>query len=156
MFVTCRFSTSRSDANISSRVSDLQEVLNQRGYSDCFNAYKDTKYKNKVCKRLEDVKSDTLASVAIIFMQDMYSIEHDNDGRFSILSSAIMNISARSKKAFTVCIEIDLALDIGYVIVVCRDIVKYSSILDRVRITCDPEDLDSREEMGGVNIVYKK
>ena len=156
MFVTCRFSTSKPDVNLSSKISDLQKVLNEKGYSICLNVYKDTKYKNKVVGWLEDVESDTLASVAIIFMQDMHVIEHNKDGRNSILSSAIMEISARSKRAFTICTEIEQPLDIGYVIVVCRDIVKYSSILDRVRITCDPEDLDSREEMGGVDIIYKK
>lgn len=48
MFVNCRFSTSDRKINISPRVSDLQKILNIKGYAICAKAFEGTDYRNKV------------------------------------------------------------------------------------------------------------
>ena len=155
MFVNCRFSTSDKNVNISKRVSDLQKILNIKGYAICAKAFEGTDYKNKVTEDLSIIESDTLTSLAIIFMQDTSILCDEQEPKYSSISSAIMEISAKNKHGFTVCIEIEQD-DIGSLICLCREIVKNSPLLDKVRITADLEDLDSVNEFGGVEIVYRQ
>lgn len=155
MFVNCRFSTSDRKINISPRVSDLQKILKIKGYAICAKAFEGTDYRNKVTGDLSTIESDTLTSVAIIFMQDTSILCDEEESRYSSLFSAIMEISARNKHAFTVCVEVELD-DIGSLVCLCREIVKNSPFLDRVRVIADPEDLDSVKEFGGVEIIYRQ
>lgn len=153
MFVNCRFSTSNKEINLSQRITDLQRILNIKGYAICSKAFQNTNYINKVTEDLSIMESDTLASVAIIFMGNT-SILYDEGGpRYDSLFSAIMEVSARNRHAFTVCVEEE---DIGSLIYLCREIVKNSPFLDRVKLVADPGDLDSVNEFGGVEIVYRK
>ena len=155
MFINCRFSTSDKNVNISKRVSDLQKILNIKGYAICAKAFEGTDYKNKVTEDLSIIESDTLTSLAIIFMQDTSILSDEQESKYSSIFSAIMEISARNKHAFTVCIEVDVD-DIGSLICLCREIVRNSPFLDRARIIADPEDLDSVNEFGGVEMVYRQ
>ena len=155
MFVNCRFSTSDRKINISPRVSDLQKILNIKGYAICAKAFEETDYRNKVVGDLSIMESDTLTSIAIIFMQDTSILCDEDEPKYSSLFSAIMEISARNKHAFTVCVEVELD-DIGSLVCLCREIVKNSPFLDRVRVIADPEDLDSVKEFGGVEIIYRQ
>ena len=155
MFVNCRFSTSDRKINISPRVSDLEMILNIKGYAICAKAFEGTDYRNKVVGDLSIMESDTLASIAIIFMQDTSILCDEDEPKYSSLFSAIMEISARNKHAFTVCVEVELD-DIGSLVCLCREIVKNSPFLDRVRVIADPEDLDSVKEFGGVEIIYRQ
>lgn len=108
---------------------------------------------SNVTDNLFIMESDTLASLAIIFMGNTSSLCVDEDFKHASIFSSILDITARTKRAFTVCVEED---DVGSLICLCRDIVRNSPYFDRVRIVSDPEDLDSLEEFGGVEIVYKK
>lgn len=152
MFIKCRFSTSDKNISISPRVSDLQKIINTRGYSNCSQAFQNTKYANKVTDALSIVKSDTLASLAIVFMQDT-SVLSEEEIEWASINSPILEISARTKNAFTLCIE---EFDIGSLTFLCRKIVKDSSFIEKVRITADPEDLNSVKELGGVEIIYRQ
>lgn len=153
MFINCRFSTSNKDIDISQKITDLQRVLNSKGYTICGKVFKDTEYMSNVTDNLFIMESDTLASLAIIFMENTSSLCVDEDFKHVSIFSALLDITARTKRAFTVCVEED---DVGSLICLCRDIVRNSPYFDRVRIVSDPEDLDSLEEFGGVEIVYKK
>ena len=152
MFIKCRFSTSDKNISISPRVSDLQKIINTRGYSNCSQAFQNTKYANKVTDALSIVKSDTLASLAIVFMQDT-SVLSEEEIEWASINSPILEISARTKNAFTLCIE---EFDIGSLTFFFRKIVKDSSFIEKVRITADPEDLNSVKELGGVEIIYRQ
>lgn len=152
MFIKCRFSTSDKNISISSRVSDLQKIINTRGYSNCSQAFQNTKYANKVTDALSIVKSDTLASLAIVFMQDT-SVLSEKEIEWASINSPILEISARTKNAFTLCIE---EFDIGSLTFLCRKIVRNSPFLEKVRITADSEDLNSVKEFGGVEIIYRQ
>lgn len=152
MFIKCRFSTSDKNISISSRVSDLQKILNMKGYSTCSQVFQNTKYANKVTDALSIIESDTLASLAIVFMQDT-SVLSEEEIEWASINSPILEISARTKNAFTLCIE---EIDIGSLTFLCRKIVKDSPFLEKVRITADSEDLDSVKELGGVEIIYRQ
>ena len=154
MYVNCRFKAYKG-LDISKRISELSEVVKSDGYITCVKAFEETRYEGKVLDEMKPIESDSLASVAIIFVFDTSSLLRVQDElNPCFINTSIIKVKSINSGAFSLCMEADES-ELGLLIYACRDIIQNSHLLESCKITPDSTDSETLEIASGLSITIK-